>query len=143
MPGTGQARTAKQRSVYTDVTAVEGPPAPHPDQVLAFQEIGYDVLGLVTLAMDPGGFEGVTSDYAPGHREEVHMWRVAEVCARTGNILLVAIALVALAWSWALFAASVPWALLWSLGGLVTVVLSLNRFSVRFAYTRWWRPAYR
>lgn len=264
----------RPRPVYTDVTQAEGPTAPHPEQVLAFQEIGYDVLGLVHLDVEPGGVEGVATDYAAedaaallehgalpstvlrsadglvqaavawfwsepslqlrtwmddaslvethrrwpevppwprrraaawrhatvegemtrqaaegrsiatvpdadarrldeAHRAHVrayaetygcsavrspdtmaevipaleratvHMWRVGEVYARTGNVLVVAIALAAGVWSWALFAASVPWALLWSLCGVVTLVLSLNRFAVRFAYTRWWRPAYR
>lgn len=262
------------RPVFTDVTQTYGAPAPHQDQVLAFQELGYDLVGLVTLDVTPGGYEAVAADYAPDVREEVlahfpepstvlrsadglvqasvawfwsepslqlrtwmddgslvethrrwpevppwprrraaawshatvegemtrqaaegrsiatvpdadarrlddahrahvrayaetygcsavrspetmaeaipaleratvHMWRVGEVYARTGNILVVGIVLAAVAWSWALFAASVPWALLWSLCGLLSVVLSLNRFSVRFAYTRWWRPAYR
>lgn len=264
----------RQRPVYTDVTQLDGPAAPHQDQVEAFQEIGYDVLGLVHLDVDPGGVADLAAGYSPedgaeliehaalpstllrssdgivqaavawfwsapalqlrtsmddgslvethlrwlevppwpqrraaawryatvegemtrqaadgrsiatvpdadarrldeAHRAHVrayaetygciavaapatmdeallsleratvHMWRVGEVYARTGNIILVALVLGAVAWSFALFAASVPWALLWSLCGLLSVVLSLNRFSVRFAYTRWWRPAYR
>jgi hypothetical protein len=255
------------------VTQAQGPPAPHPDQVLALQEIGYDVLGLVHLDVEPGGVASVAEGYAAddaaallehgaepstllrspdglvqaavawfwsepslqlrtwmddgslvethrrwpavppwprrraaawryatvegemtrqaaegrsiatvpeadarrldeAHRAHVrayadtygcspvaspstmeetlptleratlHMWRVGEVYARLGNILVVAIALAAAAWAWALSAASVPWAPLWAVCGLLTVLLSLNRISVRFAYTRWWRPAY-
>lgn len=274
MPGTRVSDRRRQRPVYTDVTQADGPPAPHPEEVVAFQEIGYDVLGLVHLDVDPGGIADLAADYSPedgavllergalpstvlrsadgqvqasvawfwsepavqlrtwmdddslvethrrwpavppwprrrasawryatvegemtrqaadgrsiatvpeadatrldqAHRAHVrayaetygcspvaapgtmadaltsferatvHMWRVGEVYARTGNVVLVAIALAVAAWSWALHAASVPWAVLWSLCGVVTLLLSLNRFSVRFAYTRWWRPAYR
>jgi hypothetical protein len=260
--------------VYTDVTDRDGAAPPHPDQVVAFQELGYQVLGLVTLDVDPGGFEAVAADYAPGDREQalehftdpatvlrsadglvlaqvcwfwsgpglvlktwmsdeslvetwrrwpvvppwpgkraaawryatvegemtrqaadgrsvatvpdadpdrldeahrahvrayaetygcepvaapeampevlaaleratVHMWRVAEVYARAGNILVVLIALAAAAWSWAVLEVAVPWAPLWAVCGVLGALLSLHRFSVRFAYTRWWRPAYR
>ena len=98
MPGTGQARTARSRPVYAYVTEAEGPPAPHPDQVLAFQEIGYDVLGLVTLDVDPGGFEGLAAGYAPGDREEVltHFPEPATIL-RSADGLVQATA----AWFWA------------------------------------------
>ena len=274
MAGTRVDDRRRQRPVYTDVTQADGPAAPHQDEVEAFQEIGYDVLGLVHLDVDPGGIAELAASYSPvdgavlleqgalpgtilrsadglvqvsvswfwaepavqlrtwtddgslvethrrwpevppwprrraaawrhatvegemtrqaadgrsiatvsspdarrldqAHRAHVrayaetyacspvaapgtmaetltsleratvHMWRVGEVYARTGNVILVALALAVATWSWALFAASVPWALLWSLCGVVTLVLSLNRFAVRFAYSRWWRPAYR
>ena len=274
MQGTRTNEGRRPRPVYTDVTQADGPAAPHQDQVEAFQESGYDGVGLVHLDVEPGGIAGLAADYSPedgaallehgtlpstmlrsadglvqasvswfwaepavqlrtwmdddslvethrrwpevppwprrraaawrhatvegemtrqaadgrsiatvpeadaprldqAHRAHVqayaetygcspvaapatmaetltsleratvHMWRVGEVYARTGNVLLVAMALAVAAWSWALHAASVPWALLWSLGGVVAMLLSLNRFSARFAYTRWWRPAYR
>jgi hypothetical protein len=276
MPGTQQRRRRRGgvRPVFTDVTQADGPSAPHPDQVLAFQEIGYDVLGLVHLDVVPGGVAGVAEGYAaadaaallehgaepstllrspdglveaavawfwaepslqlrtwmddgslvethrrwpevppwprrraaqwryatvegemtrqaadgrsiatvpdadarrldvahrahvqayaetygcepvasPASMEEVipalehatvHMWRVGEVYARTGNLLVVLIALAPAAGGWALSAASVPWAPLWAVCGLLAVVLSLNRVAVRIAYTRWWRPSYR
>ncbi|HEX4814489.1 MAG TPA: hypothetical protein VFV66_17235 [Nonomuraea sp.] len=274
MPGTRVRDRRRPRPVYTDVTLAGGPPAPHPEEVLAFQEVGYEVVGLVHLDVEPGGVAELAADYSPedgaallehgtlpatmlrsadglvqasvswfwaepavqlrtwmdddslvethrrwpevppwprrraaawrhatvegemtrqaadgrsiatvpsaeaarldeAHRAHVqayaetygctpvaapatmaetlssleratlHMWRVGEAYARTGNVVLVVIALAVAASSWVLHAASVPWAVVWSLGGAVAVVASLNRFAARFAYTRWWRPAYR
>lgn len=274
MPGTRVRDRRRPRPVYTDVTLAGGPPAPHPEEVLAFQEMGYQAVGLVHLDIEPGGVVELAADYSPeagavllehgalaatilrsadglvqasvswfwaepavqlrtwmddgslvethrrwpevppwprkraaawryatvegemtrqaadgrsiatvpsteaprldqAHRAHVqayaetygctavaapetmaetltsleratvHMWRVGEAYARAGNVVLVMIALAVAVSSWGLHAASVPWAALWSLCGVVMVAVSLNRFTVRFAYTRWWRPAYR
>ncbi len=276
MPGTEErrGRGGRLRPVYTDVTDRDGPAPPHPDQVVAFQELGYQVLGLVTLDVAPDEFDQVAEDYAPGDREEaldhfrdpatvlrsadglvlaqvcwfwsepglvlktwmsdeslvetwrrwpevppwpakraaawryatvegemtrqaadgrsvatvpdadpdrldeahrahvrayaetygcepvaapgampevltaleratVHMWRVADAYARTGNIVLLALAVASLVLSWLLRDVVGAGGLLLIASLLMMAMLSLQRFGVRFAYTRWWRPAYR
>jgi len=262
------------RPVYTDVTHAGGPEPPHPDQVLAFQEIGYDVFGLVHLDVEPDGVAGLASDYTPetgatllehaalpvtllrspdglvqasvswfwsepglelrtwmddgslvetqrrwpvvppwprrqatawrfatvegemtrqaadgrsiatvphadahrldeAHRAHVrayaetygcspvpapdtmtetltaleratvHMWRVGKVYARTANAIVLAGIVASLLLAWVLRDTAGPGGLLLISSLVLMAMLSLRRFSVRFAYTRWWRPAYR
>ena len=76
-------------------------------------------------------------------RATVHMWRVGEVYARTANVLVLAFIVASLLLSWVLRDVLGPGGLLLMASALLMAMLSLNRFTVRFAYTRWWRPAYR
>lgn len=92
---------------------------------------------------------------APGSMDEViplsehaygHALRVARRYARVGNVVMVALVLaVQLAFMSLLDVLRAPWWM--NLLGVVLLALatlaSLAPFAVRFAYTRWWRPAYR
>ena len=98
---------------------------------------------------------GCTPVPAPGSIDEVislsehayeHALRVARRYARVGNVVVVVLVLaVQLAFLSLLDVLQAPW---WvNLLGAVLLALAslaaLAPFAVRFAYTRWWRPAYR
>lgn len=98
---------------------------------------------------------GCTPVPAPGCMDEAivlsehayeHALKVARRYALVGNVVLFALVLVTvLGFRYLLELVQSPWWGLVFAGVLVTLVAigTVGRFAVRFAYTRWWRPAYR
>jgi hypothetical protein len=83
---------------------------------------------------------------ALGEHATQHAWAVARTYARVGNVVLLALAFVwVLASLLLLDVLGAPWWAQALVGASVLAVAFglLSRFAVRFAYTRWWRPAYR